>query len=126
LLLAKSFSKGAMMGAFFSAILGKVVALAVWIGKLFVAVFASIWDVLTDLVVWVFIGIFKLTQTVLDGLPGTADFQLFNPANYIAGMPAEFTNMLALCRVGECFAIILAAILIKLTLQIIPFTRLGS
>ncbi|MFC7518673.1 DUF2523 family protein [Herbaspirillum sp. GCM10030257] len=114
------------MGAFFSAILGKVVALATWFGKLFVAVFESLWHLVTDLIVWTFIGSLKLIQTILNGLPGTSDFQLFNPATYIAGMPAEITNMLALCRIGECFAILLAAILIKLTLQIIPFTRLGS
>lgn len=34
--------------------------------------------------------------------------------------------MLGLLRVGEAFAIIASAAVIRITLQLIPFTRLGS
>lgn len=114
------------MGLFFSAILAKFVSLATWIGKLFVAVFASLWLLVTDLGCWMVESLLELVQVVLDGLPGPDGFSLFNPAQYIAGLPADLVNMIGLVRIGESFAIILAAILIKLTLQIIPFTRLGS
>ncbi|WP_316896575.1 DUF2523 family protein [Ralstonia mannitolilytica] len=81
---------------------------------------------MTDLFCWAFEGVLAVLQVVLDGLPGPQAFQGLNPAQYIAGMPPELVNMLGLIRLGEALAIILGAIGIKLVLQVIPFTRLGS
>ncbi|RJG00962.1 DUF2523 family protein [Noviherbaspirillum sedimenti] len=114
------------MGAFFTALLAKFSALATWFGNLFKAVFSSLWHLVTDVFCWIFEGLLTLVQTVLDSLPGPDSFSLFNPAQYVTGLPSDLVNMIGLIRVGEALAIILAAILIKLTLQIIPFTRLGS
>lgn len=114
------------MGLFFTAILTKVVSFAAWCGALAVAVFAALWLLGTDLGCWFFEQFLKLIQGILEALPGVDGFALFNPAQYVNGLPADLVNMIGLVRVGESLAIILAAILIKLTLQIIPFTRLGS
>lgn len=114
------------MGAFFTAILAKFAALASWIGALAKAVFVAAWLFGTDLVCWVFEGFCRLTQTLLNGLPGTDAFAALNPAQYINGAPADLVNMIGLMRVGEGLAIILGAIAIKLVLQLVPFTRLGS
>lgn len=114
----------ALIGQVGTLLLAKIVAFAVWIGTLVVAVFAALWLIGQDGFCWIMEQLLKLIQGILDSLPG--DFELFNPAQYINGLPAELVNMVGLCRVGESLAIILAAILIKLSLQIIPFTRLGS
>lgn len=114
------------MGAFFTAILAKFAALATWFGSLAVAVFAAAWLFGKDLVCWAFESVLKLTQTILSALPGTDAFAALNPASYINAAPADLVNMIGLMRVGEALAIILAAIGIKLALQVIPFTRLGS
>jgi hypothetical protein len=114
------------MGLFFTAILAKVVAFAAWLASLAVAVFAAVWLLGTDLGCWLLEGFLAIIQTVLESLPGVDGFALFNPAQYVSALPADVVNMVGLIRVGEALAIILAAILIKLTLQIIPFTRLGS
>lgn len=114
------------MGAFFTALLAKFAALASWFGSLAVAVFAAAWLLGTDLVCWVFEGVLRLTGTLLNGLPGTDAFTALNPAQYISGAPADLVNVIGLLRVGEALAIILAAISIKLLLQLVPFTRLGS
>jgi hypothetical protein len=114
------------MGAMVTAILAKFVALAAWFGALATAVFAALWLFGTDLVCWFLEGIFRVVQTVLNGLPGPDAFSALNPAQYLSGAPAELVNMVGLMRVGEGLAIILAAIAIKLVLQVIPFTRLGS
>lgn len=114
------------MGAMVTAILAKFVALASWVGSLAVAVFAAAWLFGTDLVCWVFESFLKLTQTILNGLPGTDAFAALNPAQYINAAPSELVNMIGLMRIGEGLAMILAAIGIKLALQLIPFTRLGS
>lgn len=114
------------MGAFFTAVLAKFAALATWFGNLVVAIFAAAWLFGTDLVCWVFESFLKLTQTLLNGLPGTDAFAALNPAQYINGAPADLVNMIGLMRLGEGLAIILGAIAIKLVLQLVPFTRLGS
>jgi hypothetical protein len=114
------------MGLFFTAILAKVATFAAWIAALVVAIFAATWLLGTDLGCWMVEGLLKLTQTALQALPGTDAFQALNPAQYISGMTPEMVNMIGLIRVGESLAIILAAIGIKLVLQVIPFTRLGS
>lgn len=114
------------MGAFFTAVLAKFAALAAWLGSLAVAVFAAAWLLGTDIVCWAFEGLLKLLQGLLTGLPGTEAFSALNPAQYINGAPADLVNMIGLMRIGEALAIILAAIGVKLVLQVIPFTRLGS
>jgi hypothetical protein len=114
------------MGAFFTALLAKFSALASWLILLVKGVFLAGWLIFTDLFCWLLAGLFALIQTVLNELPGPDGFALFNPATYVSGLPADLVNMIGLIRIGEALAIILAAILIKLTLQIIPFTRLGS
>ncbi|ALF90433.1 MULTISPECIES: DUF2523 family protein [Ralstonia solanacearum species complex] len=114
------------MGAAISALIAKVVGLATWFGQLAIAVFSAGWLILTDLFCWGFEGILTVLQFVLDSLPGQQAFQGLNPGQYFASMPPEVVNMLGMIRLGEGLAIILAAIGIKLVLQVIPFTRLGS
>lgn len=112
------------MGAFFTAILGKIVGFAAWIGALAVACFAAWWLLGTDLFAWLFEQVLDIAISALNALD--VDFQQFNPGNYIGGLPPELVNMLGLLRVGEAFTIIASAAVIRITLQLIPFTRLGS
>lgn len=114
------------MGAFFTVLLAKFAALAAWVGALAVAAFSALWVLGTDVVCWFFESILKLITTMLNGLPGTDAFAALNPAQYINGAPADLVNMIGLMRLGEGLAIILGAIAIKLVLQLVPFTRLGS
>lgn len=112
------------MGAFFTAILAKIVAFAAWLIVLVLAMFVAYWLLGTDLATWVFEQILDVVILALGSID--VDFELFNPAQYIAGLPEDVTNMIGLIRVGESFAIILAAIMVRIALQLIPFTRLGS
>ena len=117
---------GVGIGAFFTAMLAKFAALAAWFGALAVAAFSAFWLLGTDVVCWAFEGLLKVIASVLQGLPGPDAFAAMNPAQYVAGLPPDLVNMVGLIRLGEALAIILAAISIKLVLQVIPFTRLGS
>lgn len=112
------------MGAFFTAILSKIVGLAGWIGALAVAAFAAFWLLGTDLGAWLFEQVLNVAIFALNAV--SFDSQTFNPGAYISALPPEVTNMLGLLKIGESLAIILAAILLRITLQLIPFTRLGS
>lgn len=112
------------MGAFFTAILSKIVSFAGYVGALAVACFAALWLLGTDLGAWVFDQLLTVVETVLDSF--TIDFSIFNPAQYISGLPPELVNIMGLCRIGESLGIIAAAVGIKVLLQLVPFTRLGS
>lgn len=112
------------MGAFFTAILSKIVSLAAWLGALAVAAFAALWLLGTDLGAWVFEQCLDVVISVLNSV--SLNLEMFNPAQYIGGLPPEVVNMLGLCRIGESMGIIAAACAIKVMLQLVPFTRLGS
>lgn len=112
------------IGAFFTAILAKFGAMAGWLITLAVAVFAAFWLLGTDLGAWLFEQVLDVAISALNSI--SFNSQTFNPSTYISALPAEIGNMLGLLRIGECFAIIAAAVILKLLLQLVPFTRLGS
>lgn len=105
--------------AIWEAILG----FAEWVFGLIKAVFVAVWDMAIDAVAY-----------VLDQLLGwvVATLNALNLAAFDAsigawgGLPAETLNVIGLIGLGDCFAIIAAAIGIRLILQLIPFVRLGS
>lgn len=95
-----------------------------WLVNVFATLFSALVSMLKDVVLWVFEQVLDLIIYILDGFE--FDFSVFNPAQYIGGMPADVVNVVGLIRVPEAVAIILAAIGIKVILQLIPFTRLGG
>jgi len=112
------------MGAFFTAILAKISGFAGWLITLAIAVFVGLWLLGTDLGAWLFEQVLDVAIAALNAV--SFDSETFNPGTYIAALPAEVTNMLGLLKIGEALAIILAAVYLRITLQLIPFTRLGS
>lgn len=110
------------MGAFFSALLAKIAAIAKWFGDLFVAVFVALWDLLKDGFSWCFE---QVMDVAIDAV-SSIDVSGISTAGGWGSLPAEVINILALIGVGEATTIIVAAIGIRLVLQLIPFTRLGS
>mgnify|MGYP002621009813 CR=1 FL=1 len=113
----------AAIGSFFTALLAKIVGAVVWIGQLFVAVFVAFWLLLTDAFVWVFDAFMGLAVVILGGLD-LGDFPVL--PDLLGGLPGDVLNILGLIGFGEALAIIGSAIAIRLILQLIPFTRLGS
>lgn len=73
------------MGAFFTAILGKIVSLAAWLGALVVAMFAAIWLLGTDLGCWFVESMLDVVISIMNSID--MDFELFNPGNYISALP---------------------------------------
>lgn len=86
--------------------------------------FVALWLLGTDLGAWLFEQMLDIAITVLNSI--SFDSATFNPGSYVSALPAELVNVLGLLRVGECIAIIAAACVVKLLLQLVPFTRLGS
>jgi hypothetical protein len=106
-----------------SMILSKLAAAVAWIGKLFVAVFKAAWDLLTDLFVWSFDSVLGLASSALTAIDVSG---MTSAGQWWGTMPAEIMNMLGLTGFGIAMGIIVSAIGIRLVLQLIPFTRLGS
>lgn len=83
----------------------------------------TLWDILKDFFLWVVDETMGLAVSLLNVAFAGFDF---NPGDYIDALPDEVTNILGLIGLGEATTIIMAAIMIRLLLQLIPFVRLGS
>lgn len=94
-----------------------------WVGELFVKVFTSLWDMATDVFTWVFDSILGVAVSAISAIPLGAIPSL---ADYWGAMPAEMLNMIGLLGIDYGMGIIASALGVRLALQLIPFTRLGS
>lgn len=94
-----------------------------WLLNLAGRVITAIKDILVDVACWVLDQFLTIAQSAL----GALDFSAFSTfAGYWNLLPAETVNFLGLIGFGYAMSIVIAAILIRLVLQLIPFTRLGS
>lgn len=101
----------------------KIAAVLVWIGQLFVKCWIAVWDFVRDAACWPFEQVMKIVLKAVQGI----DLSGIQPyANQAGSLPGEIVNILGLLGAGTCISIIVAAIAIRLVLQLIPFTRLGS
>lgn len=104
-------------------VLGKIVAAVKWFGELFVKVFESLWLLLQDLVCWGFESIIELVVSIL----GTFDFSgLASYSGAWAGLPPQTIEVLSAIGLSQAMGIVISAITIRIGLQLVPFTRLGS
>lgn len=111
------------MAAAFTMLFAKIAAVLKWIGELWVDIFKALWDWIRDAACWPFEQIMEIVVSAVQALP--LDGMQQNLQAW-GELPGEVINILGLLGVGEASAIIVAAIGIRLVLQLIPFTRLGS
>lgn len=93
-----------------------------WFSDIFVAIFKAIWDLATDMLAWLFEQIMDIVVAAV----GAVDLGGLDSYNPQTGFTSEMLNIMGLLGVGEASGIIVVAIGIRLVLQLIPFTRLGS
>lgn len=106
---------------FFTSLLAKIAGFASWLASVFNQIFVDLWNIVTDLFCWLFEGILQLAASALDAI----DIP-FNPATYYAMIPPDVGNMLGVIGIPQALSIIVAALVIRFTLQTIPFVRWGS
>ena len=111
------------MGAAITMVLGKIVGLAAFIGKLAVAAFVAFWLLSTDLGCWFVEQLLSFAVEMISEI----DVSEFQQATAAWGsLPAEVLNVLGLLKAGWAASSSVAAIGIRLALQLIPGVRLGS
>lgn len=90
-------------------------------GKSFVL---TIFDMVKDVVFFVLELLLEVVGLLLNGLGSL--FDAMNLAQYISGIPSDVANVMGLIGIGQAMSVIVAAIGIRVALQLIPFVRLGS
>ena len=94
-----------------------------WFFDLVIDVLDSIWLILQDFLAWTCEELLNIVFMLVNQL----DFSdLDKYTNAWGGLPAEILNVLGLLGIGDACVVIIAAIGIRLILQLIPFVRLGS
>lgn len=106
-----------------SMILAKIAAVVAWIGALTVAVFVAFWDLLRDVPAWMLEELMKIVSSSLGAIDVSAMQSL---GSWWSAVPADVLNIMGLIGFGYAMGIVVTAIGIRLVLQLIPFTRLGS
>ena len=111
------------MAAAFTMLFAKIAAVLTWVGQLFVKCWVAVWDAVRDAACWPFEQVMKITVSAI----GAIDLSGIQPyVNMAGGLPGEIINIMGLLGIGTCCSIIAGAIGIRIVLQLIPFTRLGS
>ena len=113
----------AAIGRFFSDLLKTITDAVQWIASMVTQVFVDLWEFATDLPVWIFEALLDIAGGAIEALDLSG---LTQYTSAWGGLPAEMLNVLGLIGLGEALGIIAVAALIRLTMQVIPFVRLGS
>jgi len=111
------------MAAAFTMLFAKITAVLVWIGQLFVKCFLALWDFIRDAACWPFEQVMQICVSAVNAIDLGS---LQASTSSLGSLPGEVLNILGLLGVGTAISIITAAIGVRLVLQLIPFTRLGS
>ena len=109
--------------SFFTKLWDKVNQGFEWVIDLVKAVFVAGWDFIKDGVCWAFDGLLGIVLSAINSVDVSG---VTNVSGSWGSLAPEVVNALGLVGIGQASSIILAAIGIRLVLQLIPFTRLGS
>lgn len=111
------------MAAAFTMLFAKISAVLVWVVELYQKCWLAAWDILRDAACWPFEQVMKITVSAV----GAIDLSgIEGYAAQAGALPGEILNIMSLVGAGTCIGIITAAIGVRVILQLIPFTRLGS
>lgn len=94
-----------------------------WIWAVIKVVFIAAWEMLTDLISWLFDMLLGVVVSAVTAIDVTA---ITNQLGWFQQIPADVLTVMAACGFGSAFGIISAALMIRFVLQLIPFVRLGS
>lgn len=79
---------------------------------------------LMDFISMIFESLLDIIKSATEGIFDTIDTSMLT--NAMGNVPAQIIHVATMVGVGECIAIITAALIIRFILQLIPLVRLGS
>ena len=109
------------IGRFFTAVLAKFVNTAQWLLAVFKQIFIDLWNIATDAICWLFEGLLSIAVSALNAIDAP-----FDPQTYYSLIPPETVQMMGAIGVTQAITIVVGALVIRFTLQTIPFVRWGS
>lgn len=95
-----------------------------WLYDIAYAAVATVGVVISDILLTILDGFFIIGQLALDGVALT--LQGLDLGDYLTLLPDGTRAYLSAIGITEAMGIIIAAIIARLLLQLIPFVRLGS
>jgi hypothetical protein len=111
----------------FNAIIQFFGTVVTWFGTLFQHVFTSLWGVFLDGVMFIIDVLASILTGAMSGIAAIIPTgTLTTWAGYWSGVDSGMLGILKTIGIVPAFAIISAAILVRLVLQAIPFVRFGS
>ena len=111
--------------AFFNKVWTFFTGIPQWCIDVLKALISAAWIFFKDVFFFIVETFLGLASAALGAL-GSMFTSLPSLATYIADVPVDMLNMIGLIRLPEALAIIISALGIRILLQVIPFTRLGS
>ena len=84
----------------------------------------SLVDMIKDVFIWALDEILTLCQSLIDWVFGF--FEPMDISQYLTSIPSEVSWVLSAIGLPQAMTIILASLVVRLLLQLIPFVRLGS
>lgn len=112
-----------IIGDGFNLVISKIAAVLDWFNEFVVNVLTSVVDMVKDLACWVFEQVLTLVITIL----GAFDFSaLAQWSAHYGDIPSGVVEVCSAIGLTTAFGIIVSAISIRIMLQLVPFTRLGS
>lgn len=91
----------------------------------FAALFADLFELLTDVFLWILEQVLTLVKTAIENIPGLDGLAELIVSSWNL-VPSEVRDLAFRLGAAEVTAIIVAALIVRLLLQLIPFVRLGS
>ncbi len=110
------------IGRFFTSLLKLITDWAKWLLDVIIQIFVDLFELLTDVIYGVIHSILLFAVSMLSTLPAPS----YDLSSLISGLPAEMLNVAGLIGAGEALGIIIAALMVRFVLQMIPFVRWGS
>ncbi len=106
----------------------KITKFTEWVIEVIKALITAVWDMFTDLIAWAFEQVLDIVGIAIDTMytESGADDLIQRVASSWDGLPKEVTMVMSSIGLGTAMSMIAAALFIRVLLQLIPFTRLGS
>jgi hypothetical protein len=108
------------ISSFFTDIFAYISGLVTYAISVITQAFQDLLTMLKDVFLWLLDKVLELIEVILGTLPAV------DIPNFWGLLPIQAVNIAGLIGIGQAIGIIIAALIIRFLLQLIPFTRLGS